>query len=85
MEAKRSSPAAHDQRFVFGQPAPSGPTGNCTVPPPDGQPVLGASAGPLTLNSRVVRRERKGEKEKNGGEACGALGPRGTMSAHCFS
>lgn len=58
MEAQRTGTAALGQRFVFGQSAPSRPAGYRTVPPPDGQPILGASAGHLTL-----RRRGEGERE----------------------
>lgn len=52
MEAERSGTAALGQRIVFGQPAPSRPASYRTVPPPDGQPILGASAGHLTSRQR---------------------------------
>lgn len=52
MEAQRSGTAALGQRFMFGQPAPGRPASYRTVPPPDGQPILGASAGHLTLRWR---------------------------------
>ncbi|GAA6109488.1 uncharacterized [Tachysurus ichikawai] len=74
MEAQRTSTAALGQRFVFGQPAPSRPACYRTVPPPDGQPILGASACHLTWDE-----EGQAERSFKGvAEACCALGPRRT-------